>query len=104
MRDTTVLMQKKIDPTCLIKCFELQEEKEGVLCDACRRLISKHKQDHSRRYPLVVNSRGRTGISNRKQAIVKRTEHLLSFKNDSCVGKRPRSTSPETVSYCGSQG
>ena len=70
---------KKIDPTCLIKCFELQERKEGALCEACRRLVSKHKQDHCRTYPLVVNSRGRTGISNRKQAIAKRTEHLLSL-------------------------
>ena len=95
---------QKFNKGCLVKCFELQEEREGVLCDACRRLVCKNKQDNNLTFPLVVDSKGKCGKSNLKQAVAQRTRHRLSPKDDSCNAKRPTSESLETFTQLGPHG
>ena len=52
------------------KCFELQEEREreGVVCEACRRSVTRNKQDVSLTYPLLVDLKGNTVKSEGKLA------------------------------------
>ena len=95
---------QKFNKGCLVKCFGLQEEREGVLCDACRRLVCKHKQDSNLTFPLVVDSKGKCGKSDLKQAIAQRARHRLSPKNDSCTAKRPTTESLETFTQLGPHG
>ena len=93
----------KFEKSCLRKCFELQEEREGVLCEACRRSITRHKQDASLTYPLLVDSKGKTGKSDAKLAVVKSTKHFLSAKHDAGTAKRPKHDTLETFAQKGSQ-
>ena len=94
---------KKFEKSCLTKCFELLEEREGVLCEACRRSVSRHKQDASLTYPMLVDSKGKTGQSNAKQAVLKSTKHLLSPKHDTCTVKRPKHGTLEAFAQKGPQ-
>ena len=93
----------KFEQSCLRKCFEVKEEREGVLCEACRRSVSRHKEDPSLTYPLLVDSKGKTGISDAKQAILKSTKHLLSAKHEAGTPKRPKHDTLETFAQRGSQ-
>ena len=86
----------KSEQSCLAKCFELQEEREGVLCQACCRSVSRHKQDTSLTYHMLVDSKGKIGKSDAKQPILKSTKHFLSPRHETCTAKRSKHDTLET--------
>ena len=50
------------------------------MCEACCRPVTRHKQDASLTYHLLVDSKGKIGKSDAKLVILKRTKHFLSAK------------------------
>ncbi len=94
----------KFEQGCLSKCFGLQEEREGVLCEACCRSVSRHKQNTSLTYHMLVDSKGKIGKSHVKQAILKSTKHFLSPQHETCTAKkRSKHDNLETLAQRGPQ-
>ena len=93
----------KFEKNCFRKCFELQEEREGVVCEACHCSVTRHKQDASITYPFPDDSKGKTGKSDAKQAILKSTKHFLSAKQDAGIPKPAKDETLETFAQKGSQ-